>query len=90
MIWEQVKFIAADSPDNALAWYDRLTAAILAIGDRHGYAADDRATALLKCETRKMVFEGTYLVFFQINEQAGVVEVIGFRHGMRLPQKGEP
>lgn len=89
-MWEQVGYIASDSPGNAMAWYDRLVAAVEAIGEHPGFAVDERASEQLKAEVRRMVFERTYLVFFIVNEQRGVVEVIGFRHGMRLPKRGEP
>lgn len=38
----------------------------------------------------KFVFEGTYLVHFWLDETAGLIRVIGFRHGARLPRHGEP
>jgi len=88
-ILEQLEYIADDSLDNALGWHDRLLLAIRQIGEHPGYAVDEEATRRLARETRKLVFEGTYLVFYQTDEAAGVVEVIGFRHGMRLPREGE-
>jgi plasmid stabilization system protein ParE len=39
-IREQVRFIAQDSIDNALAWEDRVMAALAGLADFHGHALD--------------------------------------------------
>lgn len=87
---DQFAYIAGDSPATAMEWYDRLERAVMALGEYPGLAVDEDATIRMKRETRKLVFERTYLVFFQVNEKAAVIEVVGFRHGMRLPKPGEP
>lgn len=56
----QVLYIAQDSVDNALAWEDRLRAAVMKIGDApRGYAVDEAASERSGFEVRKMVFERT-------------------------------
>lgn len=90
LITEQVLYIAEDSIDNALAWEGRLRIAIKAIGDlAQGHAVDQEASDRIGFSVRKMVFERTYLVYYRIDEAAGVVRVINFRHGARLPRAGE-
>ncbi len=87
----QVLYIARDSIDHALAWEDRLRAAIKAMsGLPFGYAVDEAATTRIGVTVRKMVFEQTYLVHYLVNEASGTVEIVNFRHGARLPQRGEP
>lgn len=82
-------YIARDSVENALAWEARLTAEIAAIGDHAGHAVDEAARREFGRVVTRMVFERTYLVFYTVDAGAGVLEVIGFRHGMRLPREGE-
>jgi len=89
-IREQVHFIARDSIENALAWEDRLLAAIEGLGDFHGHAIDEDARARIGGTTHKLVFENTYLIHYEVNDAAGVVEVVNFRHGARQPRAGEP
>jgi plasmid stabilization system protein ParE len=89
-ITAQVLHIAAHSVDNALAWEERLRAAIERIGQVPGSAVDQDASDRLGVEVRKTVFERTYLIHFQVDGAAGVVRVVNFRHGARLPRRGEP
>jgi plasmid stabilization system protein ParE len=89
-ISEQVHFIASDSIENALAWEDRLLIAIESLGDFHGHAIDENATDRIGGTLRKLVFENTYLIHYEINDAAGIVEVVNFRHGAREPRVGEP
>jgi plasmid stabilization system protein ParE len=89
-IREQVLYIASDSVDNALAWEDRLRAAINGLAAFSGHPIDENATPRVNAVVHKMVFERTYLVHYHINESAGVVEVVNFRHGAKLPRRGEP
>jgi plasmid stabilization system protein ParE len=89
-ITEQVFFIAQDSIDHALLWEARLRAAINGLGEFYGHAVDEVASQRVGQIIHKMVFEKTYLVHYQVNVAAGVVEVVNFRHGSRLPQRGEP
>lgn len=84
----QVFHIARDSIDNALAWEDRLHEAIKRLGEFSGYAKDEDASDRLDAEIRKLVFEQTYLVHFIVQDDE--VQVINFRHGARLPERGEP
>jgi plasmid stabilization system protein ParE len=55
-----------------------------------GFAVDEDASERLGEPVRKCVFEGTYLIHFRQDEESGVVEIINFRHGARLPRRGEP
>ena len=89
-ILRQVLYIAQDSIDNALAWEGRLRAAIKSLGEFHGHAIDEDASMELGHAAHKLVFEGTYLVFYQVEEVADEVRVVNFRHGARLPRHGEP
>lgn len=84
----QVFHIARDSIDNALAWEDRLHHTIKRLGEFSGYAVDEDASDRLGVKVRKLVFEQTYLVHFTLTDVE--VHVINFRHGARLPQRGEP
>jgi plasmid stabilization system protein ParE len=88
-IREQIFYIAQDSVDNALAWEDRLLAALKGLSEFHGHAIDEDARERLGGTTQKMVFERTYLVHYEVNENAGVVTVVNIRHGARLPRKDE-
>ena len=82
---EQVIFIAHDSIDNALAWEDRVLAAVKNLAQFHGHATDREMSADLGYSVRKLVFEGTYLIHYHVDEAAGIVRVVQFRHGMRQP-----
>jgi plasmid stabilization system protein ParE len=87
----QVLYIATDSIDAALAWEDRLHAAINAIGELPGsHAIDEDASARIGVTVHKMVFERTYLIHYLVNQDAAAVEIVNFRHGARLPRKEEP
>ena len=91
LIFQQVLYISSDSVQNALRWEQRLRKSIRGIGDiPHGYAIDPAASERSGIQVRKMVFERTYLVFYRVNDQAQVVELVSFRHGARLPHRGEP
>jgi len=82
-ILDAARYIAVDceSPGNAEAWTERLWDAI---GDlellprRH--PADEWQTAVAGRETRKLI-HGPYIVFFQIDEEHRVVNVVAFEHG---------
>jgi len=89
-IRDQLLYIAEDSIDNALAWEDRLRASINGIGNMHGHAIDEAASARLGETIRKCVFEKTYLIHYRVNTAAGTVEIVNFRHGSRLPRTAEP
>ena len=89
-ITEQVVFITDDSIANALAWEGRLLDSLNRLSTFHGHAVDDEASFRLGRTVRKMVFERTYLIHYQVNKSAGMVEIINFRHGARLPRTGEP
>ena len=83
---EQVVYIAKDSVDRALAWEERLLAFIDWLGEFHGHALDEFASEQFGSPVRKVVFEQTYLLHYVIDEGAGVVRVVNFRHGARLPE----
>ncbi len=89
-ILQQVLYISKDSIDNALAWEDRVQAAIMGLGDFHNHAADDAASERAGIRLRKVIFERTYLIHYRVDTDAGIVEVMNFRHGARLPRHGEP
>lgn len=89
-ITSQVLHIAEDSIDNALAWESRLRAMIGAIGEFQGHAIDDEASRRASLAVRKVVFEGTYLLHYHVDESTAVVVIVNFRHGARLPRRGEP
>jgi plasmid stabilization system protein ParE len=86
----QVFYIAQDSIDNALAWEDRLRAAIDAIGKAPGHAIDEDASGRLGYVIQKYVFERTYLIHYVVDGAAGTVRLVNFRHGARLLREGEP
>ena len=90
LITAQVLYIAEDSIENALAWEARLDAAVHSLADMPGLAIDEDASERLGLTIHKLVFEGTYLIHYWLDEAALVVRVIGFRHGARLPRRGEP
>ena len=58
---------------------------IEALADSHGHAVDDFASVQLGYIVRKLVFEKTYLIHYHIDDIAGLVKVVNFRHGARLP-----
>ncbi|MDB5295235.1 MAG: hypothetical protein JWO31_1218 [Phycisphaerales bacterium] len=89
-ITAQALHIAQDSIDHALAWENRLRVAIDGLGDLPGYAVDEDASDRLGYPVRKAVFERTYLIHFVVDDAAGAVRVVNFRHGARLPRRGEP
>jgi plasmid stabilization system protein ParE len=89
-ITAQVLHIAADSLGNALVWEARLRSAILAIGETPGQAVDEQASDRLGYIVHKVVFERTYLIHFVVDERAATVRIVNFRHGARLPTRGEP
>lgn len=84
-----VLHIASDSGPNALAWESRLTATLDRLGEFHGHALDEKASRGLGEPIRKTVFEGTYLVHYQVDTGRAVV-VVNVRHGARQPRAGEP
>jgi plasmid stabilization system protein ParE len=89
-ITEQVLYIASDSIDNALAWEQNLRKAIEKIGETHGHAVDEAASNRLGFQVHKVVFDRTYLIHYCIDDVAHVVKIVNFRHGSRLPRRGEP
>lgn len=85
-----VCYIANDSIDRALAWEERLLAALNWLAEVHGHAIDEDASERLGQTIRKLVFERTYLIHYHVSEQSKVVVVLNVRHGARLPRAGEP
>lgn len=86
----QVLFIAEDSIDNALKWERRLHKAIEEMRDAPGHAVDEGASDQLGVVVRKLVFERTYLIHYTVDRSVGQIRLIIFRHGARLPRRGEP
>lgn len=80
----QLLHIAEDSIDNALAWEGRLRGALLAIGEAPVHAVDEDVSDRLGFPIRKVVFEGTYVIHYHVDEEAGVVRIVNFRHGATL------
>jgi plasmid stabilization system protein ParE len=89
-IQDQVLHIAEDSIDHALQWEDRLLTAIKKLRDFSGHAIDEDARQRLGRIVHKMVFEKTYVIHYIVDENAGLVTVVNFRHGARLPRPDEP
>jgi plasmid stabilization system protein ParE len=58
-ILEQVLYISNDSIDNALAWEQRVRAAMNAIGDSPGHTIDEDASGRAGETIRKIAFEKT-------------------------------
>ena len=85
-----VRFIARHSIDNALAWEDRVRAALNSLGEFHGHAVDEDASLRVGLPLRKLVFERTYLIHYRLIDEPEAVEVIGFRHGARLARRNQP
>lgn len=84
-ISEQVLYISRDSVDNALAWESRLLSAINELAETHGHAIDAAASERFGTTVRKMVFEKTYLIHYEVNEANRTIDVVQFRHGARRP-----
>jgi plasmid stabilization system protein ParE len=79
---------ALDSIDNALAWEQRLLAALNALGDLHVNSIDQMASERVGKPVRKAVFERTYLIHYHVGRAQ--VDVVNIRHGARLPRGDEP
>ncbi len=90
LIDEQVLYIAKHSVDNALAWDERLRTAINRLVDSPGHAIDEDASERVGYVVRKLTFDDTYLIFYVVNDQDGILEVVHFRHGARRPGPNEP
>ncbi len=87
LIRAQARYIAIDcqAPLNASRWLERMWDAIDGLEEmpkRHNLAEED---AFKSYEVRRALVSD-YLVLFTIDEAAGKVWVIGFRHGSRLPR----
>jgi plasmid stabilization system protein ParE len=90
-IEEQVWYIARDSVNRALDWEGRLARAIRGIATNGGgHAVDEDASKRTGYAVQKVVFEKTYLIHYRVNAKTRTVEIVNFRHGMRLPRAGEP
>ena len=88
-ITRQMLYIAQDSVDSAMRWEDRIRAAIMGLAEFHGHAVDDEASRRSGIVVHKLVFEKTYLVYYHVDNRANAVDVVGFRHGARLPHVDE-
>jgi plasmid stabilization system protein ParE len=88
-ILEQMFYISQHSIDNALAWENRVRAAIEAIGEVPGHPVDEEASRRAGETIRKVVFERTYLIHYWIDDSANAVEIVNFRHGARVPRVEE-
>jgi plasmid stabilization system protein ParE len=80
-----ILYIARDSIANALNWQARLLDAIDRIGEHPGHSIDEFASDMLQRTVRKTNFERTYLIYYTLNEAAGILEVIAVFHGAREP-----
>jgi len=54
-----------------------------------GHAVDEDASGRAGEMIRKIVFEKTYLIHYRVIDAAAAVEIVNFRHGARLPKRGE-
>lgn len=83
-IWDQAQFILAESgfPQRAVEWVERCYDFIATLEDCPHRCALALGSDRRDFETRKLNF-GPYIILFHIDEDAKVVHVIGFRHGMR-------
>lgn len=84
---EQVRFIAADKPNAATNWLERLSDAISDLGylpERNPVSESESASE--GCEVRKLVF-GNYFIYYHIVEKENAVDVLRFRHAARLPEE---
>lgn len=86
----QARYIAFDchASLNAARWLEKVWDAVDGLEhmpQRHNLAAED---AHKSYEVRRALV-GDYLILFTIDESAGKVWVIGFRHGSRLPRPDE-
>lgn len=79
--------IAADSVDRALAWEARVRAAIDGLSDFHGHAVDDEASRRFGRKVRKLVFERTYLIYYDADDAMATVYAIDLRHGSRVQRR---
>lgn len=83
-IEEHVRYIAADSIENALGWENRVRLAIQSIGDLpRRYAVDREVSERYGTLVRKVVFERTFLIFYGIDKPSRSVHILKFRHGAR-------
>ena len=59
------------------------------LGDFQGHAIDEDTSKELGYPVHKLVFEGTFLIHYRVDDAAGEVRVVRFRHGSRLPKTDE-
>ncbi|MCC6359774.1 MAG: type II toxin-antitoxin system RelE/ParE family toxin [Phycisphaerales bacterium] len=88
-ILEQAEFIAADKPEAAARWLERLWDAIEELSrfpNRNAIAPAE--SDAIGTPVRKLVF-GAYLVFYRVREDEALVEVMRFRHGARRAEAEE-
>lgn len=84
-IFVQARFIAEDKPQAAEGWLNRVFDSMDTLESmprRHPLAA--KLSEELGLEVRRLVI-GDYLLFFCVHDEAGVVEVLRFRHGAQRP-----
>jgi len=79
----QTRYIARDSAANAMQWNSRLLAAINQIGENPSHAVDESASKATKQEVRRTNFERTYLIYYVVNDDTQIVEILDVRHGAR-------
>lgn len=87
---DQTLYIADRSLMNAIKWAKRVSRAVDGLGGHWGHTVDEEASERCGFEVRRYAFEKNYLIFYSVNLQAGTIEVVGFRHGARMPGPGEP
>ncbi len=78
--------IAVDqqSPVNSARWLARVLDAVRTLQFMpERFAVDQRQSADLGHEVRRLVFERTYLLFYAIDDVRQHVNVVVFRHGAR-------
>jgi plasmid stabilization system protein ParE len=82
-IQKQTQYIGRFSPANAMQWNARLRAALSQIGESPGHAIDESAKRATKKNVRTTNFEKTFLIYYIVDEQAHIVEILDVRHGAR-------
>jgi len=83
-ILEQARFIAADKPSAAIAWLERLWDAMenLATLPERSPVSQPESEAL-GTDIRKLAF-GDYILFYCVDHDQAIVEIVRFRHSARF------
>lgn len=80
----QFAFIAAQSPQNAAEWFDRVLDAIATLEQFPKRCALAPESGRLGFELRMFIVDG-FLLLFRIDGERSVVEILHARHGRQRP-----